>query len=320
MHLPPGRWILPENSKSSYSLCFVFLLPEIMDTTLITFMLWVIFLSFPHWTQIRSLFTCIACALIIPWYTIGLKETLFLHTVLALYITGEETKRNGKVYPLEFGLNSVEVFAIGTHSGLGRGLPGGYPSLCESILVNELYAMEPFLTGWTFVMSLANGICYLKMSTTATSLFRHSLGMRDAALVKLYGICFAKHMSICKMPCKIRMSIETGLNIRDHLSIWIRSHFFHSWFQQPFSQATARTQSVDLVGSWDNFTKRYPMERDSRRSREQWRGCHTFDDIICDGDGNNSMKRTGGLKMASTYYYYVCLLPKNWKKVTYAFM
>lgn len=48
------------------------------------------------------------------------------------------------------------------------------------------------------------------------------------------------------------------------------------------------------------------MERDLRRSREQWRGCHTFDDIICDGEGNNSMKRTGGLKMASTYYYYVC--------------
>ncbi|KAF7937564.1 uncharacterized protein EAE98_001878 [Botrytis deweyae] len=69
-------------------------------------------------------------------------------------------------------------------------------------------------------------------------------------------------------------------------------------------QATPRTQSVHLIGSWDNFTKRYPMERDSRRSREQWRGCHTFDDIICDGDGNGSSKRTGGLKMASTYYYY----------------
>ncbi|KAJ8065721.1 hypothetical protein OCU04_006391 [Sclerotinia nivalis] len=69
-------------------------------------------------------------------------------------------------------------------------------------------------------------------------------------------------------------------------------------------QATPRTQSVQLVGSWDNFTKRYPMERDSRRSREQWRGCHTFNDIICDGDGNGSIKRTGGLKMASTYYYY----------------
>ncbi|KAI9646093.1 hypothetical protein NHQ30_005533 [Ciborinia camelliae] len=46
------------------------------------------------------------------------------------------------------------------------------------------------------------------------------------------------------------------------------------------------------------------MERDLRRSREQWRGCHTFDGIICDGDGNSSKKRTGGLKMASTYYYY----------------
>ncbi|PQE02990.1 Anaphase-promoting complex subunit 4 protein [Rutstroemia sp. NJR-2017a BVV2] len=46
------------------------------------------------------------------------------------------------------------------------------------------------------------------------------------------------------------------------------------------------------------------MERDTRRSRKQWRGCYTFDDIICDGEGSNESPRTGGLKMASTYYYY----------------
>jgi hypothetical protein len=49
------------------------------------------------------------------------------------------------------------------------------------------------------------------------------------------------------------------------------------------------------------------MERDVKRSRGQWRGCYTFEDIICDGDGGSSPKRTGGLKMGSTYYYYVCL-------------
>jgi len=48
------------------------------------------------------------------------------------------------------------------------------------------------------------------------------------------------------------------------------------------------------------------MERDVRRARSQWRGCYTFEDIICDGDGGSSPKRTGGLKMGSTYYYYVC--------------
>ncbi|KAG4430987.1 hypothetical protein IFR05_013531 [Cadophora sp. M221] len=46
------------------------------------------------------------------------------------------------------------------------------------------------------------------------------------------------------------------------------------------------------------------MERDIRRSRSQWRGCYAFEDIICDGDGGSSPKRTGGLKMGSTYYYY----------------
>ncbi|PVH86912.1 hypothetical protein DL98DRAFT_526225 [Cadophora sp. DSE1049] len=46
------------------------------------------------------------------------------------------------------------------------------------------------------------------------------------------------------------------------------------------------------------------MERDIRRSRTQWRGCYAFEDIICDGDGQSSPKRTGGLKMGSTYYYY----------------
>lgn len=47
------------------------------------------------------------------------------------------------------------------------------------------------------------------------------------------------------------------------------------------------------------------MERDIRRARGQWRGCYAFEDIICDGDGGSSPKRTGGLKMGSTYYYYV---------------
>ncbi|RKF53776.1 hypothetical protein OnM2_102013 [Erysiphe neolycopersici] len=69
-------------------------------------------------------------------------------------------------------------------------------------------------------------------------------------------------------------------------------------------QTSKSTRSVDLIGSWDNFTKHYHMEPDSKQVRGQWRGCHQFEDIICDGDGLSGSKRTGGLKMGSRYYYY----------------
>ena len=64
--------------------------------------------------------------------------------------------------------------------------------------------------------------------------------------------------------------------------------------------------AVDLLGSWDNFVKPYPMQRDSRKDYSEWTGCYTFDDIICDGDvTDSSVKRNGGLKMGGTYWYYV---------------
>ena len=50
------------------------------------------------------------------------------------------------------------------------------------------------------------------------------------------------------------------------------------------------------------------MERDTRRASGQWRGCYAFEGITCDGDGESRPKRTGGLKMGQTYYYYVCML------------
>ncbi len=59
------------------------------------------------------------------------------------------------------------------------------------------------------------------------------------------------------------------------------------------------------MGSWDNFSRTYTMERDSRRNRGQWRGCHAFKDIILDGDSAADVRRNGGLKMGQTYYYYV---------------
>ncbi|KAJ5970319.1 uncharacterized protein N7479_000237 [Penicillium vulpinum] len=65
-------------------------------------------------------------------------------------------------------------------------------------------------------------------------------------------------------------------------------------------------RSVKLLGSWDNFSKQYVMERDMRIGPGNWRGCHTFTDIIGDGPDKNQW-RTGGLKMGGTYWYYYLL-------------
>ncbi|KAJ5207763.1 hypothetical protein N7449_002142 [Penicillium cf. viridicatum] len=66
-------------------------------------------------------------------------------------------------------------------------------------------------------------------------------------------------------------------------------------------------RSVKLLGSWDNFSKQYVMERDTRVGPGHWRGCHTFTDIIGDGP-DKAQWRTGGLKMGGTYWYYVRLI------------
>jgi hypothetical protein len=66
------------------------------------------------------------------------------------------------------------------------------------------------------------------------------------------------------------------------------------------------TRSVQLYGSWDNFSAPYPMQRDARIGHEHWSGCHNFSNIICDGDvTGNVTPREGGLKMGGTYWYYV---------------
>ena len=71
-------------------------------------------------------------------------------------------------------------------------------------------------------------------------------------------------------------------------------------------QTSPSVQAVRLVGSWDGFRQPYVMDRDSRRSGGQWRGCHSFSNIICDGEARVP-KRDGGLKMGRTYYYYVSM-------------
>ncbi|KAL5388104.1 hypothetical protein DPSP01_003095 [Paraphaeosphaeria sporulosa] len=66
-----------------------------------------------------------------------------------------------------------------------------------------------------------------------------------------------------------------------------------------------RLQSVELFGSWDNFSKPYQLQRDRRRGHGVWSGCYTFDNIICDGDFENvGQRRSGALKMGGTYWYY----------------
>ncbi|KAJ9298972.1 hypothetical protein DTO271G3_3214 [Paecilomyces variotii] len=67
-------------------------------------------------------------------------------------------------------------------------------------------------------------------------------------------------------------------------------------------------RSVQLLGSWDNFSKPYGMEHDKRIGPGHWRGCHTFTNIICDGSRSSpSAGRSGGLKMGGTYWYYYIL-------------
>ncbi|PTB38424.1 hypothetical protein M441DRAFT_251830 [Trichoderma asperellum CBS 433.97] len=72
----------------------------------------------------------------------------------------------------------------------------------------------------------------------------------------------------------------------------------------PECQTEPSVQSVRLIGSWDNFTMCYSMERDARRGHGQWRGCFTFQNIVCDDENPHHNKRSGGLKMGHTYYYY----------------
>ncbi|KAE8377834.1 hypothetical protein BDV26DRAFT_281561 [Aspergillus bertholletiae] len=69
-----------------------------------------------------------------------------------------------------------------------------------------------------------------------------------------------------------------------------------------------QVMSVQLLGSWDNFTKPYPMEHDRRVGPGHWRGCHSFTGIICDGTPKSiGSSRSGGLKMGGTYWYYYLL-------------
>ncbi|KAL9101446.1 MAG: hypothetical protein Q9163_003296 [Psora crenata] len=73
----------------------------------------------------------------------------------------------------------------------------------------------------------------------------------------------------------------------------------------PAGEAPTDVFSVEIYGSWDNFQRSYQLTRDKRSGAGQWRGCHRFENIICDGDlSDTSLKREGALKMGGTYWYY----------------
>ncbi|KAM0744449.1 hypothetical protein ACQRIT_001763 [Beauveria bassiana] len=61
--------------------------------------------------------------------------------------------------------------------------------------------------------------------------------------------------------------------------------------------------TVHLIGSWDGFSSSYAMDRDARRGRGHWRGCHSLQDRVCCGAGSRYKMHTG-LAMGHTYYYY----------------
>ncbi|ERF72168.1 hypothetical protein EPUS_02959 [Endocarpon pusillum Z07020] len=70
-------------------------------------------------------------------------------------------------------------------------------------------------------------------------------------------------------------------------------------------QTPPSIRSVNLLGSWDNFSKPYPMKRDSRLGAEHWSGCYNFENIVCDGRVEQACgRRQGGLKMGGRYWYH----------------
>ena len=73
------------------------------------------------------------------------------------------------------------------------------------------------------------------------------------------------------------------------------------------SNTSPEVRSVELFGSWDNFSTGYRMQRDEHKGHGNWRGCHRFQNITCDGmQPTWSKPRNGALKQGGLYWYYVC--------------
>lgn len=64
-------------------------------------------------------------------------------------------------------------------------------------------------------------------------------------------------------------------------------------------------RTVELLGSWDNFSHPYSMYHDRRRGQGFYTGCFQFNNIIFDGSEiDYTRPRSGGLKQGGTYWYY----------------
>ncbi|GAB7348798.1 hypothetical protein MBLNU459_g7518t1 [Dothideomycetes sp. NU459] len=68
-------------------------------------------------------------------------------------------------------------------------------------------------------------------------------------------------------------------------------------------KAPPSVRMVELLGSWDNFSRPYRMQTDPRKGAGHWTGCHSFRNIVCDGDRWSS-PRNGALKQGGLYWYY----------------
>ena len=70
-------------------------------------------------------------------------------------------------------------------------------------------------------------------------------------------------------------------------------------------RAPQHVRTVELLGSWDNFSRPYAMYHDKRRGHGFYTGCFQFENIIFDGSQIDWTKpRSGGLKQGGTYWYY----------------
>jgi len=70
-------------------------------------------------------------------------------------------------------------------------------------------------------------------------------------------------------------------------------------------RAPHHVRTVELLGSWDNFSRPYAMYHDKRRGHGFYTGCFQFENIIFDGSQIDWTKpRSGGLKQGGTYWYY----------------
>ncbi|KAK0312925.1 hypothetical protein LTR01_002588 [Friedmanniomyces endolithicus] len=70
-------------------------------------------------------------------------------------------------------------------------------------------------------------------------------------------------------------------------------------------KAPPHIRTIELLGSWDNFSRPYQMHHDRRRGTGTWTGCFRFANIVFDGDTTARNKpRSGGLKQGGVYWYY----------------